>query len=224
MIDEPSLASIAPPLLAYTIFKLSSINEELIVKEELLKKIAPPESSDWLFEISESVIDTLELLEYMAPPLPGELLKIFTDNFGFTIVDSKWELDDNSLDAEATKISDYFEIVTDPNGNPNKYYLIKVDNGRGMSIINLDNFICFGTDNSSEKNINGKFGLGGSIAIMKLNKDVNEPISIVTKLENDTLYSCLDINYNKILRVPKAKVQKKKEEKTVEFESDINLD
>ena len=35
-----------------------------------------------------------------------------------------------------------------------------------------------------------------------------------------------DINYNKILRVrqPKAKVQKKKEEKSIEFESDINLD
>ena len=33
-----------------------------------------------------------------------------------------------------------------------------------------------------------------------------------------------DINYNKILRVPKVKIQKKKEEKTVEFESDINLD
>jgi len=46
-------------------------------------------------------------------------------------------------------------------------------------------------------------------------------INIATTKEGRKL---TDINYNKILRVPKAKVQKKKEEKTVEFESDINLD
>jgi hypothetical protein len=46
-------------------------------------------------------------------------------------------------------------------------------------------------------------------------------ITIITSKEGKKL---TDINYNKILRVPKAKVQKKKEEKTVEFESDINLD
>ena len=120
-----------------------------------------------------------------------KLLKILKTSVGFTLLACKWELDDNSIDANSTKIKTYL----------NRDSLIFVDNGVGMSFDSntglgtLNNFIEICSDNITNSKRNGKFGIGGSIALMKLSENTQGNITIITKTNNNSCAAFCEVNY-----------------------------